>query len=246
MVEIRITTDVDLESPTLVEGLPGVGLAGKIAADHLVDTLGMNEYGEVVHDGLSPATAFENDDREVKSPMRLFVDAESELLVLQSAVPIEDVKAGPVVEALTEWVRELGVTPVYLAGIAEERDPGMMPDVYGIATGEAASRLDDAAVPPPQQTGIIQGPGSAFLNEAKERDVDAIGLLVESDPRFPDPQGARQLIEQGIAPIADVTIDTTRLDEEAEEIVSQREEMMAQLQQAVEDGQQVATRGMYQ
>ena len=36
--------DVEFESPTLVEGLPGVGLVGKIAVDHLVETFDMQHY----------------------------------------------------------------------------------------------------------------------------------------------------------------------------------------------------------
>ena len=246
MVEIRTSDDIELDSPALVEGLPGVGLAGKIAADHLIEELEMVEYGEIVTDGLPPVTVFEDDDRGVKSPVRLFAAPDLNLLVLQSAVPIEAMEAKPMVEAFTEWVADNDVTPIYLAGVAEERDPGVVPDVYGIATGDAGARLDDAEVPPPHHMGMIRGPGGAFLNEAKSRPVDAIGLLVESDPRFPDPQGARQLIDEGIAPIVGIDVDTSRLDEEAEEIVDQREELMAQLQQAAEEGQQVSTRGMFQ
>ncbi|GAB6878117.1 proteasome assembly chaperone family protein [Halorubrum gandharaense] len=246
MVEIRTRDDVELEAPVLVEGLPGVGLAGKIAADHLIEELEMVEYGEIVNEGLPPVTVFEDDDRGVKSPIRLFAAPDANLLVLQSAVPIEAMEATPLVETFTEWIADHGVTPVYLAGVAEEREPGVVPDVYGIATGDAGARLDEAEIPPPHLTGMIQGPGGAFLNEAKEREIDAVGLLVESDPRFPDPQGARQLIDEGIAPLAGVDVDTSRLDEEAEEIVDQREELMAQLQRAAEEGQQVSTRGMFQ
>lgn len=246
MVEIRTRDDVELESPTLVEGLPGVGLVGKIAADHVLDELDMVEYGEVVNEGLPPVAVFEDAERAVKSPMRLFAAPEADLIVLQSAVPIEAVKADLLVETFTDWVVENDVTPIYLAGVAEEREPGEVPDVHGIATGDGGALLDDAEVPPPELTGMVQGPGGAFLQEAKERDVDAMGLLVQSDPRFPDPQGAQKLIDAGIEPIAGVTIDTERLVEEAEEIVEQREALMQQLQQAAEEGQQVSTRGMFQ
>lgn len=246
MVEIRITGDVDLDSPTLVEGLPGVGLAGKIAADHLLETLDMVQYGEIVHEGFQSVAVFEEGDRDVNSPLRLFAAPEADLLVLQSAVPIEAVRAEALVEGFTDWVESAGVTPIYLAGVARERETGDIPDVYGVATGDLRDRLDDAEVPPPHSTGTIQGPGSAFLNAAKDAGVDAVGLLVESDPRFPDPQGARQLIDEGIEPIAGVDVDTTRLSEEAEEIVEQREALMARLQQASEEGQQVSTRGMFQ
>jgi len=44
--------DIELDAPTLVEGLPGVGLVGKLAADHLVDAFEMVHYGTARCDGL--------------------------------------------------------------------------------------------------------------------------------------------------------------------------------------------------
>lgn len=245
MVDITVTSDANLDSPTLVEGLPGVGLVGKIAADHMKEELEMEEYGSVRSEGLPPVSVFEAGNREVKSPVRLFVDEAHDLLALHSAVPIEVLDEQVFVEELTEWVAEVDATPIYLAGIAEERDPGDAPEVYGISTGAGGDLLSDAGVEPPTETGLIQGPGGALLQEAKDRDVDAVGLLVESDPRFPDPQGAQRIIDRGIEPIAGVEVDTGRLSEEAEDIVSQRESMMQQMQQAEERGDQVSTRGMF-
>lgn len=246
MVEISTRDDVELDSPTLVEGLPGVGLVGKIAADHILDELGLVEYGAIDIDSNPPVAVFEEGDREVKSPMRLFASPEDDLLVLQSAVPIEAVSAEEFFETFTEWVADADVTPIYLAGIAEERDPGETPGLYGISTGTGSDLLSEAAVEPPTDTGLIQGPGGALLREAKARGVEALGLLVEADPRFPDPAGAQQLIEQGIEPIADVEIDIQRLSDEAEEIVAKREQMIRQMEQAEEQGGQVSTRGMFQ
>ncbi|MEF8882717.1 MAG: PAC2 family protein, partial [Halapricum sp.] len=39
--------DLDFDEPVLVEGLPGLGLVGKIAADHLVDTFEMDHYASI-------------------------------------------------------------------------------------------------------------------------------------------------------------------------------------------------------
>lgn len=43
--------------------------------------------------------------------------------------------------------------------------------------------------------------GRCPLSHARERDMDALGLIVETDLRYPDRQGARMLIEHGINPI---------------------------------------------
>lgn len=59
MAHIAEHTDLDLESPLLVEGLPGVGLVGKIATSHLVDHFGMEEYASCHCDGLPRAAVYE-------------------------------------------------------------------------------------------------------------------------------------------------------------------------------------------
>lgn len=246
MVEIRTRDDVSLNDPVLIEGMPGVGLVGKIAADHVLEQLDMVEYGEIIFDGPPTAVMFDEGDRGVKSAVRLFADPDTDTVVLQSSIPFEVVQGGAFVTAFTEWVDEQDVLPLYLSGVATETEPGDVPELHGLATGEASSYLDDADVAPPAKNGLIQGPGGAFLFGAKDAGVDAVGLMVESDPRFPDPQGAKTLIDKGIEPIADVTVDTERLVEEAEQIMDQREELMERLQQATDEGQKVSTRGMYQ
>lgn len=246
MVEIRTRDDVSLDEPVLIEGMPGVGLVGKIAADHVLEQLDMVEYGEIVFDGPPTAVMFDQGDRGVKSAIRLFADPETDTVVLQSAIPFEVVQGGAFVTAFTDWVEENDVLPLYLSGVAAETEPGDIPELHGLATGEATTFLDDADVAPPANNGLIQGPGGAFLFGAKETGVDAVGLMVESDPRFPDPQGAKTLIDEGIEPIANITVNTERLVEEAEQIMDQREELMERLQQATEEGQKVSTRGMYQ
>ncbi|MFC6735893.1 PAC2 family protein, partial [Halolamina salina] len=108
-------------------------------------------------------------------------------------------------------------------------------------------RGDDAAVAPPDDGGMISGPCGALLFEAVDADVDAVGLMVDTDPRFPDPQGSHALIKQGINPIAGVDIDTQRLVDQAEEIVDQRKELAQKMQQADQhEASQVSRTGMFQ
>ncbi|KPN30588.1 PAC2 family protein [Halolamina pelagica] len=53
MVEIRVTDDsVDPTGATLIEGMPGVGLVGKIATDHVIKSRGLTEFASVRGDGV--------------------------------------------------------------------------------------------------------------------------------------------------------------------------------------------------
>ena len=246
MVEVTVHGDADLTEPVLVEGLPGVGLVGKIATDHLVEELGMEEYATVAGEGTPSVAVFEPGDPRARPPVRIFADGEADLLALRSEAPLPSAAAPAVAEALTEWLAEAGATPVYQTGFPSRRDPDEPPSVVGVATGGADRLLEAADVDPPENGGMISGPAGSLLERAAREGLDAVGLVVETDPRFPDPQAARYLLEESVGPIAGVDVDTRRLVERAEEIIEQREELAQRMQQAEDGSSRAAHVGMYQ
>lgn len=248
MAEIRIEDTPNLEEPVLVEGLPGVGLVGKIATDHIVDTLDMAYLGEVDCDGLPKIAIYGEDDRSVEPPVRLYVDEERDLLALQSDIPVSRDTASDFARALVDWIDEVDAFPIFLSGLAnEDHEPEEVPAVFGVGTGTGASLLDENEVQNPPERGVIGGPTGALLNRSAAADVDSCGLVVESDPQFPDPAAARQLIVSGIEPLSDVDIDTEHLVERAEDIREQKEKLAKRMQQAgEEESSQAQPLRMYQ
>jgi uncharacterized protein len=246
MAQISIHDDtISLSEPFLVEGLPGVGLVGKIATDHLIEAFGMRHYASVYCDGLPRIGVYHQEDDDLKAPVRIYVDPERNLLALQSEVPISGEGAPEFAACVTGWLAENEVTPLYLSGRPAEKDDS--PEVYGVATGGASDHLDRAGIVPPRETGFISGPTGALLNHATETGLSSVGLVVESDPQFPDPEAARALIQGAIAPITEIEVDIERLVEQAEQIRGQREQLAKRMQQAGEDESTQATPvGMYQ
>lgn len=148
---------------------------------------------------------------------------------------------------VTEWLRDRNALACYLTGFPSNREPDATPDVYGISAGDGDACLHDAGVEPPSEGGMISGPAGALLSHAQQQDLDAVGLVVETDPRFPDPLGARTLIEEGIAPMTGIDIDTDPLVEQAEEIMDAREQLAQRMQQAAQhESSQAEHTGMYQ
>ncbi|MDL5361596.1 proteasome assembly chaperone family protein [Halalkalicoccus sp. NIPERK01] len=246
MARINIHDEsVPLDRPFLVEGLPGVGLVGKIATDHLIEEFSMTHYASVHCDGLPQIGVYHEDDDELKAPVRLYADPDRDLLALQSEVPISGAGAPEFAACVSGWLAEHEVTPVYLSGRPAEKEG--TPEVYGVATGDAINHLDRAGIVPPRETGVISGPTGALLNQATESGLASVGLIVESDPNFPDPEAARALLQNGIAPIVDVEVDVDRLVEQAERIRDQREQLAQRMQQAGdEESTQARPVGMYQ
>ncbi|OYR43298.1 MULTISPECIES: proteasome assembly chaperone family protein [unclassified Halorubrum] len=237
--------DVSLDEPTLVEGFPGVGLVGKIATDHMIEEHEMVHYANVHCDGLPRVAVYREDERALTTPVRLYADPESNLVALRSDVPVNPGAATEVAGCLENWFAETVTFPIFLSGRGREKGEAP-PSIYGVATGDGGDRLERADVEDPPEAGLISGPTGAMLAEALERDRDAVGLVVESDPQFPDPEAARILIRNGIDPIAETETPTEGLVDQATEIREAKRAFAERMQQATEESSQAEPLKMFQ
>ena len=236
MAQIRIERQFDLDEPVLIEGLPGVGIVGKIATDHIVDSLDMTYIGSVDCDGLPKIAIYGEGARNVEPPVRLYADETRDLIALQSDIPVSRETAPDFANSVTDWIVDQQAFPVYLSGLPQEnKEMGDVPEVFGVSIGDGNSLLDEQDIDLPPERGVVGGPTGALLNRAYTRGVDAVGLVVESDTQFPDPAASLQLIEKGIEPLAGITVDTQDLVDRAEEIREQKEQLAKRMQQASEE-----------
>ena len=239
-----VAEDVSLDAPTLVEGLPGVGLVGKIVADHLDDSFEMEYYAAVRCEGVPEAAVYRGERSPLRSPVRLHADEERNLLVLQSDVPVSPSDATGFASCITGWLDTNDVTPLYLSGLPDQSDTA--PEVYGVSTGEGERLLDDAGIVPPAEGGLVSGPTGALLYHAGQEGLDSVGLIADTNPQFPDPEAARALLEGGVEPLAGIDVDTDALVDQAEEIQDAREQLAKQMQQADDESSQAEPLRMFQ
>jgi len=244
MAHIEEHADVELDSPMLVEGLPGVGLVGKIATDHLVDSLDMTFYASCHCKGLPRVAIYQENDPAVRPPVRVYVDETRDLLALQSDVPISPSAAPEFATCLVGWFAERDVTPILLSGLPEEKDG--VPKMYGVGTGTGSDLLAEHDITVPDESGMVSGPTGALLAETGQQDLDGVGLIVQANAQFPDPEAARVLLTGGIEPLAGIEVNTDRLLEQAEQIADAREQLAKQMQDAEEESSQAQPLGMYQ
>lgn len=246
MAQITVRDEsLSLDEPVLVEGLPGVGLVGKLAADHLVESFDMEYYAACYCEGLPRVAVYDAEDTHARPPVRLYADAERDLLVLQSDVPVSPADASEFAGCVTGWLATNDALPVYLSGIPVEEKTGVG-ELYGVATGGAADLLDEHGIVPPAQAGVVQGPTGALVHEAERTDLDSLALVTESMSSFPDPEAAKVVLDHGIGPVAGIDVDTDELVEHAEEIQEARERLAQQMQQAGEESSRAQPRGMFQ
>lgn len=233
MANVDIHASFEMTDPTLVEGLPGAGLVGKIAADHLVEQFDMEWVGSCFCDGVPSVAVYHPNSAETMPPVRIYADEAHDLLVLQSDVPVSPTRASSFTDCVVSWLESEGVFPVYLSGLPGEKDG--VPNLYGIGTGDGAARLETAGVEPPTEAGLVSGPTGALIHATAERGADGVGLIVETEAQFPDPESARVVLKHGIEPLTGIEVDTSELVDRAEEIRSARERLAEQVQDGGDD-----------
>ncbi|ELZ34543.1 ATP-grasp superfamily enzyme [Halogeometricum pallidum JCM 14848] len=246
MAEITVLEDdVSLSEPTMVEGLPGIGLVGKIAADHLVEAFDMVHYANVHCDAIPKVAVYHEGDASLATPVRIYADEERDLLVLQSDVPIAPQAASQLATCLAGWFDETPVTPLFISGLPHEKDDDV-PRLYAVGTGGGEAAAADADIALPDEMGLISGPTGALLNDAVEQGRRAVCLVVESDPQFPDPEAARVVIKDGVEPLTELEVPVDNLVERAEEIRNAKEQLAQRMQQGDEESTQAQPLRMYQ
>lgn len=233
MAHVDVFADIDVGGATLVEGLPGAGLVGKIATDHLIDAFDMEWVGSCFCDGLPKVGVYRSGSTETMPPVRIYADRERDLLALQSDVPVSPTQSSAFTDCVTAWLESENVFPVYLSGLPGEKDG--VPSVYGIATGDAGERLTAADIDPPNEGGLISGPTGALVHAAAERGLDGAALITETEAQFPDPEASRAVITHGIEPLTGVDVETDALVDKAEEIQEARERLAEQVQDGGDD-----------
>lgn len=234
------------DSPTLVEGLPGRGMVASIAVDQLTDQLGLAYHGSLQSPAFSPVAAF-NAGR-IREPVRVNAGADPAVMTLESDVPIPEAGIAPLRKCVQDDLAETFDRAIFLVGAPAqtEEDRG---EVSGAATTEGVEAdLDRAGIDLAEDAGAIGGVTGALVAGCFRANVPAAVLIVRCDPRLPDPEAARSVIESALKPLVEFDIDTSELAEQAEQIQQQKQQLAAQLQQMQgdSDSEPSQTQAMFQ
>ncbi|MFB6122338.1 MAG: proteasome assembly chaperone family protein [Haloferacaceae archaeon] len=237
--------ELALESPTLVEGFPGLGMVASIATDRITEQLGLDGYGVIRSDDLPPVTTFENG--RVHDLVRVNAGAEPSVMTLQSDLPIPPTAFDSLAQCILDDLTDVFDRAVFLAGVPAENED-QRGDIFGVATTESVeSELQDAGIELADGPGLLGGVTGALVSECYHADVPAAVLVVRATPYLPDPGAARTLIEEALEPLVHFDVDTSELVEQADRIRQQKQQIAQQLkQQQQTGGQQPPSPSMYQ
>jgi uncharacterized protein len=216
---------------TCIIGLPDVGLVGLITANHLVNSLGLDEAGYLESKLLPPVIVVHNG--EPKPPVRFF--AQGGLAILTSEIPIPASVLSLLADEVLNWASAKGFELlVSVSGIAvPNRLEIDTPEVYGVASTEKARRILEDSKIPLLEEGFMVGPHAAILGESLKRRVDSIILLAQSHYQYPDPGAAASIINI-LNRLLSLNVEVKTLLEQAEEIRLKTREIMQRTYKAMQ------------
>ncbi|MGC2035248.1 MAG: proteasome assembly chaperone family protein [Thermoplasmata archaeon] len=225
-VVIRVSDKVQLKDPVLIEGLPGVGNVGKLAADYLKEKLGAKPLATIYSKFFPPQVYVSEEGliRLVSNELSYRKGpgaGDRDLLILggdyQGITPEGQYE---LTQRVLDLANTYGVKEVYtLAGFAQGRVVET-PRVLGAATstervelmkkhGVVFSRTDPGG-------GLI-GASGLFLGLGRLYQMEGVCLMGETSGYFADHRSAEAVLKV-LSKVLNLTVDFSDLESKAKEI----------------------------
>jgi uncharacterized protein (TIGR00162 family) len=228
--DIETVAEVDLQDPVLVEGLPGVGHVGKLAAEHLVEELDSELVRRVYSTHFPPQVSVDDGVTTLANAEVHAVDADRDLLVLTGDHQAQD---GPghygLADTFLDVADDLGVERLFALGGVPTGELIEEYDVVGAATSDAQREdLQEVGVEfrEDEPAGGIVGISGLLLGLGERRDLPAACLMGETSGYLVDPKSAQAVLEV-LQDVLGFEVDFGSLEERAEEM----EEVVRKIQE---------------
>lgn len=225
-VEITLLEEPELHDPVLIEGLPGVGNVGKLAADHLIQELKAKKFAEVNSKYFPPQVLVLPDGtiRLVNNEFYYWKakrTEQSDLVILigdYQGLTADGQYA--LADGVLEIAKKLGVRTLYTLGGYGTGHLTEKPKVFGAATQkELVKELKKFGVVfrKNEPGGGIVGASGLLLGLGAKRGFQGACLMGETSGYLVDPKSAQSVLEV-LGSILGIQIDFSDLESRAEQM----------------------------
>jgi hypothetical protein len=231
---IKEFAKVDLKNPVLIEGLPGLGLVGKIAIRYLTKQLKAEKLAYLYspHFPYFVLVSKKGNVRLLRGTFHYWKNkkGENDLIFFTGDSQAQTIEGQyEISDSLLGFATQNGVNMIITLGgyRMEAKDK---PKVIAAATNQRLlnKALKARAVISPIGSPIV-GTAGLILGLAHFKKIDALCLLGETRGYLPDPRAARSVVEV-LQTMFDFSVDLAGLDEE----VAEADRMVARLQKIEE------------
>lgn len=241
-VMINYIEKPSLKNAILIEGLPGVGNVGKLAAEHLVEQMGMKKMAEIFSKYLPPQVTVDEDGivSLVKHDLhyKKSDDGGIDMVVLtgdfQGLTPEGQYEMSA---STIDIAKEIGVTRIFTLGgygvIKLIEEPGVL---GAVTNKDLKPLLEEVGVifkKGEPSSGII-GASGLLLGLGQINDIDGICLMGETSGYFVDPRSARSVLRV-LGKYLGFELDFSSLEEKAKQI----DEITSRLKENMDEAEQL-------
>ncbi|AJF60207.1 MAG: hypothetical protein QT03_C0001G0712 [archaeon GW2011_AR10] len=214
----------NLKGYTIIEGFPGMGLVGTIAAKYMVEKVKFRLYGYIDSDIFMPIIRVHKG--LLVRPARIYVHEEKKLVVLISEQAIPKLYTNRLAKEVVKWIQNKGITElISLSGIHAYSEAPGQPIIYGIAANEESVDMLKKFNLELIQDGITTGITAMILMELKRTNIKGISILGNVKIAA-DYQAAAEVLKK-LNELLSLKIDVKPLLNEAKEV---ERELLKQLQ----------------
>jgi len=229
---VKETAKIEPKKPVLIEGLPGMGMVGRIATRYLIRQLGATRFAEIYSPHF-PYYVLVNKKGNVRLLRGEFYfwknpTGNNDLLFLTGDSQAQTIEGQyEVTSHILDFAQKLRIkTIVTIGGYRKEAEE--TPNVMAVSTSfELLKRALEANATSSPSGNPIVGTAGLLLGLAKFRKIDALCLLGETRGYLPDPKAAKSVLEV-LRKILGFDVDLSGLDREIEkskEIVARMREI---------------------
>jgi len=223
--EIVLTKKVNLKDYILIEGFPGIGLVGTIAAGYIVEKRNMEPIGYITSDKFPPMTTIHAG--KPYFPARIYRDKKADFCVLFAEFVVPASSVHDLSELILDFAKQKGIKQIVsLAGMSSQKEAS--PDIFGIASNEEMANYLKVKKIKLIQEGVTTGVSGVLLAKCASQNFPAFSLLAESKGGYPDPRASAILLGK-LDSLIGLKVDIKALLEEAGVIETKMKKMIDQI-----------------
>lgn len=216
-LQVHEFKEVDLRGATIIDGFPSVGLVSTITANYLIDVLELEQIG-IMDSKFFPTVSIVRNGVPLY-PVRIY--AGKGVCIFISEFQPAPKLIRPIAETILAFAKAKGASTIISPeGLVLDSEGEENEEVAVYALGSTQETRDLLAKNGIEQfgNGIITGVSGVLLNLGKKEGINAISILAEANPNYPDARAAAKVIEAIDKLLPGVKIDVKPLYTEAENI----------------------------
>jgi uncharacterized protein (TIGR00162 family) len=217
-----------LKDPIFIEGLPGVGNVGRIAAGYLVEQLKTKKFAELLSSHFMPFVLMHQSSAvHVLKNEFYYYKAEKKgqrdlIILIGDSQSIDPDGHYEIVEEILKYVKKFGVKEMFtLAGLGVGEIVTTPRIIGAVSDPELIKKYEKYGIDfqAGSKVGTIVGASGLLLGLGRYYGIKGVCLLGETVgfPIIPDPKSAEAVLKT-LAKILDIQIDLSKLEKKVKEM----------------------------